>query len=97
MSLPAHLVEWIEATESDLLQLEPASFYDRFVVGVAMGIGRDPVLIYDRRGIISAHIKDGWTEEEAIEHFEYNTAGAWMGKGTPMFIDLTPEYDCASV
>ena len=26
------------------------------------------------------------TNEEAIEYFEFNVVGAWMGEGTPIFL-----------
>jgi hypothetical protein len=29
---------------------------------------------------------DGMTDEEAIEYFEYNQIGAWVGEQTPCFI-----------
>jgi len=30
--------------------------------------------------------RDGMTEEEAIEYFEFNVTGAWVGEGTPAFV-----------
>ena len=26
--------------------------------------------------------------EEAVEYFEFNVAGAWVGEQTPIFVDL---------
>ena len=26
------------------------------------------------------------TEEEALEYFDYNVQGAWVGEGTPIFV-----------
>ena len=31
-------------------------------------------------------MKDGMTDEEAMEYFEFNVVGAWMGEGTPIFL-----------
>ena len=28
----------------------------------------------------------GMTDAEAVEYFEFNTIGSWMGEGTPIFI-----------
>ena len=30
--------------------------------------------------------RDGMTYEEAIEYFDYNILGAWMGEYTPVYI-----------
>ena len=30
--------------------------------------------------------RDGMTEEEAEEFMEFNVTGAWVGKGTPVFL-----------
>lgn len=32
--------------------------------------------------------RDGMNYEEAVECFEYNTAGAWVGEHTPVFMRL---------
>lgn len=34
--------------------------------------------------------RDGMSYEEAVEFFEFNTAGAWVGENTPVFLH-TPE------
>ena len=31
-------------------------------------------------------MEDGMTEEEAVEYFEFNIIGAWMGEETPCFL-----------
>jgi len=73
------------------MRLEPASFYDPFIVGVGYRFTYGPVLAYSLRGILKAHVEqDKMTHEEATEYFEYNTLGAWVGDGTPMFIDEEP-------
>jgi hypothetical protein len=46
----------------------------------------DPIACYDYDQVIQGLIEDGCTEEEAIEHFEYNIIGAWVGDRTPCFI-----------
>jgi hypothetical protein len=73
------------------MRLEPASFYDPFIVGVAYRFTYGPVLAYSLRGILNAHVEqDKMTHEEATEYFECNTLGSWVGPGTPMFIDEDP-------
>lgn len=31
--------------------------------------------------------RDGMTHEDAMEFYEFNIVGAWMGNGTPIFMD----------
>ena len=33
--------------------------------------------------------------EDAIEHFDFNVIGAWLGEGTPIFIEVFGS-DCDS-
>ena len=45
-------------------------------------------VVYSRNKVIEIFIKkDGMTEEDAIEHSEYNTFGAYVGKQTPIWVD----------
>ena len=32
--------------------------------------------------------RDGMTQEEALEFFEFNVVGAWVGEQTPIFVCL---------
>ena len=60
-------------------------FEDAFV-----GIGRQfgkPFAVYDRFKCIEILIKEGMSEEEAEEYFQYNTEGAWVGDQTPIFLE----------
>lgn len=55
-----------------------------------IGIGRQfitPIAVYSRSKAIQCFIDQGMTEEEAEEYFEFNTAGAYVGEQTPIFID----------
>lgn len=46
------------------------------------------VAVYDRDKIIESLIADGLTYEEAVEHFEFNISGAYVGPTTPAFVTL---------
>jgi hypothetical protein len=69
-----------------MMRLEPAEFFDKAIIGTAHRCGHDDILAYDRELIIHLLMEDGMTEEDAIEHFEYNIIGSWVGEGTPIFI-----------
>ena len=57
-------------------------------VGVASRFGwSEPVACYDRAKVIAILMRDGATHEESEEWFAYNTLGAWVGEGTPVFVE----------
>ena len=50
------------------------------------------VLVYSVDKIIEILIdRDGMTEEEAVEFFEFNIEGAYMGRMTPVYVHQTYE------
>jgi hypothetical protein len=52
------------------------------------------VLVYSVDKIIEILIdRDGMTEEEAIEFFEFNIEGAYMGRMTPVYVHRSPDVD----
>jgi hypothetical protein len=63
-------------------------FEDAFV-GISRRFGQEALACYDYRKCIEL-IMDGGagTEEEAVEYFEFNVIGAWVGNGTPVFVEL---------
>tara|TARA_R110000744_G_scaffold65259_1_gene134085 strand:- start:5602 stop:5835 length:234 start_codon:yes stop_codon:yes gene_type:complete len=49
------------------------------------------VLVYSVDKIIEILIdRDGMTEEEAVEFFEFNIEGAYMGRMTPVYVYSAP-------
>ena len=54
-----------------------------------MGIGRQfthPVAIYSYKKTLKCLKGMGMTREDAIEYFDYNIAGAFVGDQTPVFL-----------
>ncbi len=43
-------------------------------------------IVYDIEKVIDILIKDGMEVDDAIEYYEYNIAGAYVGENTPSFI-----------
>ena len=70
-----------------LVKLDPdllfADGYDDCIMGLTF---RDekPVVLYSADRVIEKLSKD-MTEEEALEFFDFNIAGAYVGERTPMF------------
>lgn len=61
--------------------------FDEAIIGMAERINLGPVVAYDVDKMIDIMIEhDGMTYEEAIEYFDYNILGSWMGENTPIFI-----------
>lgn len=68
--------------------------YDDCVVGVVSRFGMTPIFCYDINKVIEKLQKDGMTFEEAQEFHEFNQLGAWMGYGTPCFIQKAEDFSC---
>ena len=65
----------------DLLK---ADGFDDAIIGVVERIGVQAIC-YDQEKVIEILMKD-MTYEEAVEYFEFNIAGAWVGESTPFFL-----------
>ena len=65
----------------DLLK---ADGFDEAIIGVVQRIGVQAIC-YDEDKVIEILMRD-MSEEEAIEYFEFNIAGAWVGESTPFFL-----------
>ena len=62
--------------------------YDDCIIGVCVRFGQEPIATYDQRAVLAKLMEQGMSEEEAIEFFEFNQLGAWMGDTTPCFVNL---------
>jgi hypothetical protein len=66
-----------------------ADGFEDALIGYVCRFGLNPIALYDRDKCIDILKKrDGMTYEEAVEFFEFNTAGAWVGDGTPAFATI---------
>jgi chorismate mutase len=72
------ILEWFP--EEEILK---ADGYDDAIIGIDDSSMR---LIYSVDKCIRILIDvEGMTEEDAIEHFHYNTKSAWVGEQTPIW------------
>ena len=64
--------------------------YDpKCIIGVRFKKDSVVVAAYSDNDCVQSLIEDdGMTEEDAIEFFEYNTRGSYVGEHTPVFITL---------
>ena len=52
-----------------------------------------PVAVYSRMGCMKILMeRDGMSDEEAMEYFDFNVQGAWVGESTPVFLDDIPNW-----
>jgi len=75
-----------------------AEGFDEAFAGVVRRYGQAPLACYDRAACIQILMSESVdaeaplpafvTQEEAEEYFDFNVIGAFMGPGTPVFIDL---------
>ena len=94
------LREWVSTFNEEALL---ADGFDDAVMGMAYYFGKDPVVAYDRDECIAILAMefandppkedlDDWEPyEEAMEYFEYNVAGSYVGENTPVFIEPYPK------
>ena len=65
-----------------------ADGFDRALAGIGYRCGLGPIAIYDRGRCIEILMEDGMTETQAEEFFSFNVEGAYMGEGTPLYVQF---------
>jgi len=84
--------EWVSEWNEEALL---ADGFEDAIVGISERIGREPIVVYDKDKCIEILAEQMTSDDEdddpytmAVEYFEFNVIGAWMGEGTPEFITL---------
>ena len=75
----------ISEEHPDLLTIDG---FDEAVIGVVERAGLLAVC-YDRSKILNILMRD-MNETEAVEYYEFNILGAYMGESTPVYLDVMP-------
>ena len=77
------LEEIVEINDKALL----ADGFDEAIDGMCIQFGQLPIVAYDYNKCIDILIKrDGMSETEAVEYFDFNVVGSYMGPNSPVFI-----------
>ena len=82
--------EFADGGDEELLLLGEGDERDRFepaIISIAHRCGMQPIVAYDYRKVIEIFAED-MEYEEAVEYFDFNVIGAWVGEGTPIFIEV---------
>jgi len=76
----------IDCTGCETVMMK-ADGFDKAIMGMGQQFDRPERLIYDYQKCVEILMeRDGMTEEEGIEFMIYNVIGAYVGKGTPIFM-----------
>ena len=79
------LAQLEELEDSEVLK---ADGYDDAILGVVSGFGGKSAMLYSTaRCIAILMTRDGMDYEEAVEFFEFNTSGAYVGEHTQVYLD----------
>ena len=78
--------ERISEDYPDLLVMEP-DYLDAAIVGVVRRIGLEAVCYNTDKVIELLMEHDNMSYEDALEYFEYNMIGSWVGEHTPVFLE----------
>lgn len=63
-----------------------ADGFDEAIIGYARRCGQPTLAVYDVDKCIRILMKGGLDYDDAVEHFEFNVVGAWLGENTPIFM-----------
>jgi len=71
--------------------------HDDAIIGVGESFSRQPILVYSVESIVKNLMeRDGMTDEEAIEFFDFNIIGSYIGEGMPIFVTPYDTYDLSN-
>jgi hypothetical protein len=79
------MLEALQEVDPGILQ---ADGLEDALIGICHQFGRPAVAAYDYDKVIEILMSQSMTHEEAVEFFEFNIVGAWVGEYTPVFIAL---------
>lgn len=88
------LREWIAALNEDAVLFDG---YEDAIIGVAERCSQPLLVVYDAHKCVKILMeRDGMSEEDAHEWFEFNVLGCWAGDNTPLFL-WRPDFDVDEV
>jgi len=71
----------------EFLFMDP-EYFDEAIIGVASNAVGMSAIAYSEPKVIALLIRhDKMTPDEAMEYYQFNILGAYMGENTPVFID----------
>ena len=77
------MLDWINENFDEVLY---PTGYEDCIVGVAVRFGGEQVAVMDLDKMLTKMQQDGMTCEEALEFYEFNIVGAYVGPNTPVYM-----------
>jgi hypothetical protein len=72
----------------DELLFMDQEYFDEAIIGVATNAVGMVAVAYSEPKVIELLVKhDKMTPDDAMEHYQFNILGAYVGENTPVFID----------
>ena len=60
---------------------------DEAIVGVGSRCGQEDMIVYNVDKVLEILMqRDGMSDTEAVEFFEFNIQGSWQGEETPVWV-----------
>ena len=86
--------EWIENFNEEAVT---ADGFDDAIIGIGERCGQPSLVAYDRDKCIEILAEQFSDDEDpyttAVEYFDFNVVGAWVGESTPIFITLWQDVE----
>ena len=83
-----HTLGWIGDINPEALL---ADGFNGAIIGMCERFGGPPIVAYDKEECLQILINnDDMSYEDALEFFNYNVVGTYMGEGTPVFLTFPP-------
>ena len=82
------ILEWIDETFEVVVY--PTGFED-CILGVAERAGGPPVAVLDIAKMLAQLEEEGMRCDEALEYFEFNILGAYLGEQSPVYMHV-PDF-----
>ncbi len=77
---PKDAIDFVRKHNPDALS---ADGLDYAIIGSTLA---PPVLVYSMAKVVAGLIREGLNRDEALDHYYFNIAGAYVGQWTPIFI-----------
>lgn len=70
---------------------------DEAFIGLVERFGTPTIALYDLDKLLALLMKDGMSYDEAVEYYQFNIVGAWVGEFTPAFVTNWFRYPTPTV
>jgi|TARA_Y100000310_G_C20704121_1_gene833237 hypothetical protein len=77
-------IEYIRDNYPELMVMDG---FDDCIIGVTNHFTNNASIAYSMEKVFDKLVKDGMSHDEAVEYFEFNMLGAYVGEYTPTFIN----------